>query len=206
MPRPYALRARADGALNTRQRILEAAIALLAEDPHPTVNVLAIAEQCGVARSTIYSAFGSRGGLIAAMFKQVFDRSGSERLGELFSLPDASQALRRSLEQGCLMYARDRDVVARLILVSDLDAEAAEAAAADGRKRAAGMRDLAHRLADQGHLRDGMSEEEAAAYLWVVTSFWTFDQLYTGWRLSARRCGRAVVEMATRTLLRPERL
>jgi AcrR family transcriptional regulator len=175
---------------------------LLAEGSAPTINLLAIAEACGVARSTIYTAFGSRGGLVAAMFNHVFDRSGSRRLGELISLPDASRALRRSLEHGCLMYARDRDIVARLILVSELDSEAAEAAAADGRKRAAGMRDLAHRLYAEGHLREGLSEEEAASYLWVITSFWTFDQLYTGWGLSARRCGRAVVEMATRTLLR----
>ena len=71
------------------------------------------------------------------------------------------------------------------------------------------MARLAGRLEEQGHLRPGVSVEEAAHILWVVASFDSFDLLHTGRGLpleettpAARRDGRASAAAA----MTPERL
>jgi hypothetical protein len=42
------------------------------------------------------------------------------------------------------------------------------------------MARIAAQLDEQGHLRDGVSAEEANDVLWVLTSFESFDLLYSG--------------------------
>ena len=50
-----------------------------------------------------------------------------------------------------------------------------------------GCRRLAGRLAEQGVLRDGVSAADAEQVLWLLTSFESFDLLFTGRGLSTRR-------------------
>jgi hypothetical protein len=51
-------------------------------------------------------------------------------------------------------------------------------------ERSGGMAHLARRLADQGILRPDVTVEDAAHILWVITSFESFDLLYTRRQLS----------------------
>jgi hypothetical protein len=62
------------------------------------------------------------------------------------------------------------------------------------------MAHLAERLADEGVLRPGLTEEDAAHVLWVLTSFESFDLLHTGRRLSVERTIDLLVETAERAL------
>jgi hypothetical protein len=57
------------------------------------------------------------------------------------------------------------------------------------------MDDLAQKLAAQDLLRPGLSVDEAAHVLWLVTSFDAFDVLYSGRGLPVD----AVVEILTTT-------
>ena len=80
-----------------------------------------------------------------------------------------------------------------------------ERAARDGQgrpldRRAAGMASLAERLAEQGHLRPGVSVERAANLLWILTSFDAYDLLATGRALSADDAAGLLIETAERTL------
>ena len=67
-------------------------------------------------------------------------------------------------------------------------------------ERAAGMARLAGRLAEQGVLRDGVSVEDAEQVLWVLTSFESFDLLYTGRGLSTDRAVELLIDTAERAL------
>jgi hypothetical protein len=67
-------------------------------------------------------------------------------------------------------------------------------------ERASGMRRLVRRLADQGVLRADLGVEDAEQMLWALTSFETFDALYTGRRLSTTKTVALLVAMAERAL------
>jgi hypothetical protein len=67
-------------------------------------------------------------------------------------------------------------------------------------ERAGGMALLAGRLAEQGVLREGLSVEDAEHMLWVLTSFESFDSLYTDREMSTGRAVELLIEMAERAL------
>ena len=62
------------------------------------------------------------------------------------------------------------------------------------------MTRLAGRLAEQGVLREGLSVETAEHVLWVLTSFESFDSLYTGRRLSVDRVVGVLIDAAEHSL------
>jgi AcrR family transcriptional regulator len=206
--RPYTQRIRAASAEGTRRRILDAATDLLSREPAQGINVDRIAREAGVARSTIYVAFESRTGLFRALARDFLEQQGFDRLVAAASNSDAREALLGSLQQGVRLYAGGRDLGRALFSLALLDPDAAEAIVVLEHGRAPTMRALAQRLKDQGYLRDGVGVTEAADVLWVLTSFDTFDQLYTGRHLSEATVAKRVMAMAERELLaersRPE--
>ena len=56
--------------------------ALLTRAPLENVSVPAIAAEAEVARSTIYTIFGSREGLMVAVAEDVLERGGFARIGQ----------------------------------------------------------------------------------------------------------------------------
>jgi hypothetical protein len=68
--------------------------------------------------------------------------------------------------------------------------------------RATGARFRAERLAGQDALRPGVTVEQAADLLWVLTSFDAFDLLYTGRGMSADQAAELLAEAAERSLCR----
>src|SRR3989442_13135299 len=68
-PRPYRLGRRQPAAQRTRARVLRAARQLLtARAGAEPFSVDAVARRAGVARMTVYHRFGSRRGLLEALF------------------------------------------------------------------------------------------------------------------------------------------
>jgi hypothetical protein len=147
--------------------------------------------------------FGSRTGLFRAVAKDFLDRQGFDRLVAAVGHPDAREALVGSLREGARLYAGGRNVGRALFSLSLLDPDAAEAIVVLEHGRAPAMRALAQRLKDQGYLRPDIGVTEAADVLWVLTSFDTFDQLYTGRGLSRATVANRIVGMAERALLDP---
>src|SRR5215472_266236 len=191
MARRYVQRARAESAATTRHRMVEAARVALMEGEVPRLELAEVAQRASIARSTVYLSFGTRSALMTAILDDSLNRAGFERIREYLVLPDAIEA----------MDAAEYAVLRRMLLLARLDADAARDYEARQKRRAAGMRDLAKRLRDQQRLRAGVSAGEASAVLWVLTSFETFDQLFSGWGLDARTCGTRIVAMARSSLL-----
>ena len=63
---------------------------------------------------------------------------------------------------------------------------------------------LAQMLAEQGLLRDGVSEAEATDILTVITSFQAFDELFSGSGLPADVVADRLIAMAERSICRPD--
>jgi AcrR family transcriptional regulator len=201
--RRYEQRQRAEAAEQTRRRILDAVIERLRKAPAEPVSIDRIAEMAGVARSTVYAIFGSRAGLFDAVAAEVLEREGYERLLEAKHEPDAREHMRVGFRSGTAMLAADRDIVRALFSMAQLDEGAVgDAVRKREESRAAGMARLARRLGEQDLLRPGVSVEAAEHILWVLTSFESFDLLYTGRDLSTEAVADLLFATAERALLK----
>jgi AcrR family transcriptional regulator len=199
--RSYIQRARAEDAERTRLRIIEAVFDRLRTAPTEPIVIDRIAASAGVARSTVYAIFGSRAGLFDAVGRELATRSGYERLLDAKHQPDAREHLRTGFRASSEMLAANRDVYRALRSMAQLDEEAVGGVVRRmDAERANGMTRLAGRLAEQGVLRPGLSVEDAEHVLWVLTSFESFDALFTGRGLSIDRTVELLVGAAERAL------
>jgi AcrR family transcriptional regulator len=202
-PRRYDQRLRAEAADETRRRILDALYARLQERPAEPVSVEEIAQLARVARSTVYLIFGSRAGLFDALAAELF-LTGEFALVEAASAnPDGRESLRDAVLGGARMFAAHRDVFRVLYSMAQLDANAVGGAVQRLEAgRSAGMARLAERLAAQDLLRPGVTPEDAGNMLWLLSSFDSFDVLYTGRGLSLDAVVELQTAMAERALYR----
>jgi len=199
--RRYTQQARAEAAEETRQQILEATRERLRAAPTEPLSVERVAQDAGVARSTVYLVFGSRAGLFEALGRDLLDRTGFRRIADAVALPDARDAVTQALRAAAGVYAAERDVARTIYSMWTLDPDALRGAFETvERGRAEGQERLAERLHDEGRLRAGVSVEEAADVLWIVSSFETFDQLYTGRGLDEDAVAARLAMMAEQAL------
>jgi AcrR family transcriptional regulator len=199
--RPYEQRARAEEAARTRTRVIEAVFQRLREAPAEPVAIDRIARMAGVARSTVYAIFGSRSGLFDAVGRELAARSGYEMLVDAKHQPDARDHLRAGFRSASEMLAANRDIYRALRSMAQLDEEAVGGVVRRmDEERAAGMTRLAGRLAEQGALRKDLGVKDAEHILMMLSSFESFDVLYTGRGLSTKRTIELLVETAERAL------
>lgn len=201
--RKYEQRLRAESAEQTRRDVLAALEQRLREAPGAAVSVEDVARRAGVSRSTVYLVFGSRAGLFDALADTLWERSGLPRLTEAVADTDAHEHLRRGIRTGVEIFAAMRDVAAVLFAMSALDPDSVGGSIVRKEEnRWGGMRHLAARLDQQEVLRPDVTLDEAARTLWVLTSFDSFDALYTRRELPADEVARILIATAERTLCR----
>ena len=101
------------------------------------------------------------------------------------------------------MFAAERDVFRVLFSMAQLEPGSVGGTVDKmARDRAGGMEHLARHLDDAGLLRPGISVEDATHMLWVITSFESFDLLYTTRGLALDQTIDLLVAMAERSLYR----
>jgi AcrR family transcriptional regulator len=177
-PRQYRLGQRQAVAEQTRARIVAAARELLvAEGPYSGFTVEAVARQAGVARMTVYYQFGSKSGLLEALFDSLAERGGMAGLAAAFQRPDARDALDELVAVFCRFWASDRLLLRRLYGVAALDPELGRALRARAQRRPQGLRVIVGRLAGQLGRPAAGSAGEVIDVLDMLTSFETFDHL-----------------------------
>ena len=200
--RSYQQKVRAEGAADTRRRIIEVTRELLARAPLENVSLPQIAERAEVARSTVYTIFGSREGLMVAVAEDLLDRGGFARIGQALAGPDVVRAFELSMDVAMDLYSQEDAVGQALLSLAAVDRDASSAAARLNQGRRQGMRRLAERMHAQGVLRDDVTVEEASDILWIITSFETFAQLYRGRSLTPQQVGERLLAITRRTLYR----
>jgi AcrR family transcriptional regulator len=200
--RRYEQRARAEEADRTRRRIVDAALERLRDAPAEPVSMERIASMAGVARSTVYAIFGSRAGLFDAVGVELRSRGGYDRLVQASHDDDARAALRGGLRAASEMLAASRDSYRTLHSMAKLDPAAVGGSVHRWEEeRARAMTRIAAQLHEQGHLRSGVTPEEADDILWVITSFESFDLLYSGRGLPLDTVVQRLTATAERALL-----
>jgi AcrR family transcriptional regulator len=201
MPRAYVQVARAEGAAARRREVLDQAIEMLASEPLPRVTLDALARRAGVARSTVYVQFGSRSELFESVAERLLERVGFARLTAAVELTDPLHALRAAMVESVRLYAAERDVSRALWSWAELDPDAGRAFEVLDGGRADGTAHLVGRLADAGLLRDGVSRREASDVMYLLTSFDSFDTLYTARRLDEAAVTRRLTSLVESALL-----
>jgi AcrR family transcriptional regulator len=167
------------------------------------VSLDQVATLAEVARSTIYLVFGSRAGLFDAFVEDLWQRTGLPALTLAVANPDARAHLHGGIAAASRMYAADRDIYRVLYAMSYLDPESVGGAVRKmNEERRGGMEHVARRLSEDGLLRDDVTVAEATDVLWMLSSFESFDLLFTGRALPIDTVVDLIVTTAERTLCR----
>jgi AcrR family transcriptional regulator len=192
--RPYRLGQRRATVEETRARIVTAAHGLLAA---PTglaaFTIDTVAAEAGVARMTIYNQFGSKMGLLEALFDHLAARGLLDRLRAAFVQPDPRAALTGLIAAFGGFWNSDRVVLRRIRALAVIDAEFAAAVMARDERRRAALRTILDRYAEEYGKPAAAACDQAVDILHTLTSFETFDQL-----AGATRSPEDVVPMVSR--------
>lgn len=188
--------------------MLQAARQLFLERGFAATTMPAIASAAGVSVQTVYKAFGNKGRLAKAVFDVAM--AGDDEpvpmlqrasLGRVRDEPDARKKLR--LYGEFLAEVAPRHVPVQLVIrdAAISDPEARVVWAELQAERLKGMSLFARALHDDGHLRPGVSTNEARDVLWTCNSAGVFQLLVLerGW--SPKRYGRWVADALISALL-----
>ncbi|HZZ93074.1 MAG TPA: TetR/AcrR family transcriptional regulator [Usitatibacter sp.] len=175
-PRAYRSKARAEGASETRARIVDAARELLGATPYAPFSLEAVARKAGITRLTVYNQFGGRRALLEAVFDQVASNAGLDRLGEAVTTPDARRALALVVERFCAFWNADPQTLLRLYAARAVDPDLDEALHERNERRRRLLRVIIGRLAQRGHVKSE-SVPDLIDVLHVVTSLHVFADL-----------------------------
>jgi AcrR family transcriptional regulator len=175
--RRYDSALRKQQAGETRMRILDAAQRLFSERGYAATTIESIAQAADVAVDTVYSAFGTKRGVLKSLLD--IRVGGDDAPIEVLDRP-GPQAVRRDISQRRQLATFARGVTAIMERVRPVDDILRGAAAVDAEvgalrtntqeSRYASMRRFISWVAANGPLRDGLTEDDAAAVVWTLTS------------------------------------
>ena len=176
--RAYVSSVRSAAAAEKRDRVIEAAAKLLREDASiARFSLDTVAKAAGVTRLTVYNQFGSRRGLLEAVFDDIARQGGLHEIADAMAMPDPLKALDRVVEIFCGFWAGDA-AIGRLHEAMATDPEFAEALLErnERRRKLVGM--LVGRVAAQTASR--RAREDAVDMIFALTSYPMFAMLNRG--------------------------
>ncbi|HET6342752.1 MAG TPA: helix-turn-helix domain-containing protein [Gemmatimonadota bacterium] len=176
-PRPYRLGRRQEGVDKTRDRILDAARTLLKGDGYAEFTVDTVAREADVSRATVYYQFGSKAGLLEALFDDLAVRGRMTDLADAFQEADPLAALDRFIGVVTRFYASDRILLRRLRGLAAMDPDFASGIRGRDERRRKGLAALLGRLAERHGRPAGDDLVRALDVLHTLTSFEAFDNL-----------------------------
>lgn len=200
-PRPYRLGKRQADVEDTRDRIIAAARELFGKTGFYSVSLDDVAKTAGVARATVYYQFESKSGLLDAVVASIIQRVGPERAQRAREHADAAMGVRLYVQEVVAFLATEDVLLRNLYGLAAIDPEASRVLEQYEGLRKDVLAWLVKRLADQGKLRRGVSQKHAVDMLWMLTSFRSFDQLYSRSEISVRAAGMLLSDLAACAVL-----
>jgi AcrR family transcriptional regulator len=177
-PRPYRLGRRQEAAEETRARIIAAARDLLSASGGVSgFTIDSVARQAGVARMTVYHQFGSKQGLLEALFDSLAAGGGMAQLADAFRRPDPLDALDAFVAVFGRFWASERLIHRRLHGLAAIDPEFEPVLRARQSRRREGLGVLVGRLLKRRGRPSARAVERAVDVLYALTSFEMFDTL-----------------------------
>jgi AcrR family transcriptional regulator len=175
-PRPYQLGLRKAAIDQTRERIVRAARELLdAPSGVAGFTLDAVAKQAGVARMTVYYQFGSKAGLLDALFDHLAARGRIEGLRHAFEEPDPMSGLRKLVSTFGIFWGSDRVVMRRIRALAAIDPEVEKSVRKRDARRRHALEVLVERIGKTSGRSMGRNRTNLIDLLHAITSFETFD-------------------------------
>jgi AcrR family transcriptional regulator len=206
--RRYESKMREQQARRTRRAVVAAAHKQFVEQGYAATTIAGIATEAGVSVETVYKTFRNKPSLAKAAFDvaAVGDDEPIPMLQREFvrrnmAEPDPRKKLHAYADDLAQRAPRMGSLLLVLRDAAATDAAAAEVWAQLQQERLTGMTAFAHHLHDDGHLRDGVSWQEARDVLWTHTSVEVWDLLVQqrGW--SKKRFGKWTGQQLVAALL-----
>ncbi len=178
-PRSYRLGRRQGAIEKTRNRVLRAARDLLAvRRGAGRFSIDAVARRAGVARMTVYHQFGSRRGLLEALFDSFAVGGGlPDLLAAAFQRPDPHDTLAGVILAFARFWEAGRTGIRRVRALGVLDPELGDALDARNQRRREVVRAVVKRLTERYGRPAPDERAQVEEMLYTLTSFETFDTL-----------------------------
>jgi AcrR family transcriptional regulator len=180
----------------TVDRVLEAAERMIRAGAFHTATMDELASAAGVSRATVFNRFGSKLGVLEALFTRAIEGPEMEAIQKALELEDPVAALAGAIDAACAIWDREGYIHEHLQAIAVLEPEARALIDEQRDEQRADLRGLARRLARAHRLRQGVSEARAVAVLHAVTSLETFLWLRRVYGLSVRQTRDAIVDLA----------
>jgi len=183
-------------------RVLAAAERLIRDNEFHSATMDELATAAGVSRATVFNRFGSKVGVLQALFTRAMEGPEMEKIRKALEIEDPVASLEALSEAACAIWESQRYIHEQLQAIVVLEPDAGALVKQQREEQRADLQALARRLARAGRLRPGLSEARAAATLHMLTSLESFLWLRREYRLSLRQTRETIAAQA-RTLLRP---
>jgi AcrR family transcriptional regulator len=177
--RPYALGRRLELSDQKRAAILAAAKTQLAANGYLQLTMDTLARESGVTRQTIHNLFGTKAGVLEALFDQLALDGGMERMRNVMQQTNTESMLASFVEVFADFWSRDRLLIRRIHGIAAIDPEFGAAVEARNRRRRMAAARIVDQLGDGG--RDPEDKTQRIATLYALTSFEFFDALAEGY-------------------------
>jgi AcrR family transcriptional regulator len=172
IPKPkrlYVSPARKAAAAKRRVRVVAVATRLLGKDTGEVVSLEAVAKAARVTRLTVYNQFGSRRGLLEAVFDERARVGGLGRIAEAMSSADPREGLNRLVDIFCQFWNSD-PALGRLHAAASIDPEFAQALEERNERRRKAVGVLVKRLVQQGTVPE-RAATDLTDLLFALTSY-----------------------------------
>jgi AcrR family transcriptional regulator len=174
--RQYLSATRNSDAEENRRRVLAAASATLGAGDISQFSLDLVARRAKVTRLTLYNQFGSRRGLLEAVFDERARLGGLGRIAEAMAMTDARGAFVRIIAIFCDFWDSDASL-GKLHAATALDAEFARALAERNERRRKLFSVLVERMAGDA---SAARKRDAVDLMFVLTSQPTYAALRSG--------------------------
>jgi len=182
--RSYTSQLRADQAIQTRRRIVDAAAELFAERGYAATTIDAVAAAAGVSRKTVFDSVGGKAQLMKLAYDfaivgddQPVPLNDRPEIADLLAEPDHAKRLAM---YAALVVSIDRRISAiwrALEGAAASDPEARRLHTTTIRQRRRGMQEAAQLFADAGALRSDIDADVAADLMWLYNDPSLYDKL-----------------------------
>lgn len=197
--RPYTA-ARRRTSPESAKRVLEAAERLIRDDAFHTATMDELAAAAGVSRATVFNRFGSKLGVLQALFARAMEGPQMDAIREALEIEDPVAALEGAIAASCAIWDREGYIHEQLQAIVVLEPDASALIDEQKHEQRAGLQALVHRLSKAGRLRPGLGQVRAVATLHTLTSLETFLWLRREYGLSLRQTRDTITALA-RTVL-----
>lgn len=175
--RPYDLGKRQELSGRKRATILAATRAQLESNGFLHLTMDSLARESGVTRQTIHNLFGTKGGVLEALFDELALDAGVERLRDVMQQSSAEAMLTGFVEVFTGFWAKDRMLLKRIHGIAAIDPEFGTAVEARNRRRQMASTRIVERLGKKSAENGGDETRLRIAALYALTSFEFFDVL-----------------------------